>query len=449
MQEYSFYYRDSISLKDIFPKAYGFSLLYPDENIIIKDGVMRLKNPDTFEPSSIHNIVRVYPNKYDYFKIEVKIRCWKEGRFRLKEITKNTWIKTNKFFKFLHRVINKIHPLPYNTHLVTANNVSYFSHNNHLLRRENGVTTVVGKLPRITQSVYFEFLPIGTEAFLRTGGLIYRSNKGMRQWTLIYEGKRGIKNSMVWIEKEQALLFSEYTPGLDLCRHHLYKYYVTSGETKTILTFYTPNEHAKDGANPYCRHIHVLMRDPYSNDIYMGVGDSDDESAIYRSVDNGNSFSLIGSGDQSWRTLSFLFTEDCIYWNTDSPDPQFLSCINRTQLNDSPLQTKDVKHWPLFNSASWNTTYDQRNGLVIMSASREGALYDLKNRVYGIRIGDDAPVVYSLFEDQSLGKEPTTKWQQLFVLGIDNEGCYWFYDTHRHYYRRFVLCKTEEDRQID
>lgn len=441
MQKYSFYYRDSINLKSIYPEAYKFSLLFPDENVAIKDGIMRLKDPNAFDPSRIHNMVRVYPNKYDYFKIEVDIRCWKEDGFRLKEVTHRSWLKTNKIYELLRKVINKIYPLPINTHLLTENNISYFSHNNHLIKKAEGKTIVLGSLPRITNPTYYEFLPIGTEAFLRSGNRIYLSNNCMKRWSLIYEGKRAIKNSMVWIEEEQSLLYSEYTPGQNLCRHHLYKYFVTTGETKTVLTFYTPDEYATKGLSPYCRHIHVLMRDPYSKDIYLGVGDSDDESAIYRSTDNGNNFSLVGNGNQSWRTLSFMFTEGCIYWNTDSPDPQYLNCINRSQLNNMPIQTKDVKHWPLFNSASWNTACDKHSGLVIMSASCEGSLYDNKNRVFGIQFVNNDPVVYSLFEDESQGKEPVSKYHQLFVLGIDNESYYWFYDNRRHSFRRFVLTK--------
>lgn len=442
MQRFSFYYRDSFNLKEAFPGAYGFSLLFPDENMVIEDGVMRLIHPEAFDPSRIHSIVRVYPHKYDYFKIEVSIRCWKDGEYRLTEITKWRWLKANPVFKFCRRVVNKLYPLPVNVLLFTEGNVSYYSKNRRLVRVEGDASAILGKLPRITDPVYYEFLPIGKEAFFRTAGRIYLSTGGIRQWELIYEGKRAIKNSMVWIEEEQALLFSEYTSGLDLCSHDLLKYYIHTGETKTVMTFHSPEEHEKDGASPYCRHIHVLMRDPFSNDIYLGVGDSDDESAIYRSSDNGNSFSLVGSGDQNWRTLSFIFTRNCIFWNTDSPDPQFLHCIKREQLNSQPVQTKDVTHWPLYNSASWNSAYDRDSGLVIMSASSEGALFDSRNRVYGIDVTEDVPVVYSLFEEKEYRRDPVWREYRLFFLGIGNDGRYWFYDTLYNYYRSFVLSRN-------
>lgn len=441
MQRYSFYYRDSLDLRSLLPQAYKFSLLFPDkdDNVVIEDGVMRLKRPEEFDPSRIHNIVRVYIHKYDYFKIEINIRCWRNDEYTLKEIT--PYIQSSYVCRLLRRVINMIHPLPINTHLLTENGVSYFSHNNKLIKRQNGVSMVIGSMPRLSDPIYYELLLCGDEAALRTGYRIYMSSNGMQQWKLIYEGKRAIKNSMVWIEEEKSLLFSEYTPGLNLSRHHLYKYFVETGETKTIMTFYTPDEHAETGVTPYCRHIHVLMKDPYTNDIYMGTGDSDDESAIYRSSDNGNTFQLIGFGKQTWRTLSFIFTEDSVSWNTDTPDPQYLCRLSRAIMKN-PITDESVERYPLFNSASWNSFYDKDEDMYLMSASCEGSLYDKSYRAYGIVINDGAPTVYKLFEDNRKDETRISRSHQLFVLGKDSDGKYWFYDTCKKYYRAFVLTKN-------
>lgn len=439
MQSFSFYYRDSIDLKVLFPKAIKFSLLFPDDNVIIENGIMRLKDPESFDPSKIRSIVRVYPHQYDYFKVEVKVRCWREETFFLQEITRYAWFKKSPIYKLMRRIIKHILPVQINTHLFTRENISYFCHNQYLYRKQNGASVVMGKMPKLNDPIYYELLPFHSDFFLRTGGSIYMSRESLAKWIKIYEGKRAIKNSMIWIEEEKALLFSEYTPGLNLCRHHLYKYYIDSGETRIILTFYSPDEFEKEGKTPHCRHIHILVRDPFTNDIYLGVGDADDESAIYRSTDNGNNFSLVGRGNQLWRTLSFFFTKESVFWNTDSPDPQYLNCVNRKQLNSLPILTKNVKHWPLFNSASWNSTYDERNDLYVMSASCEGTLYDNVSRIYGIRFNKDIPTVYSLFEDKSGSNLIVSRNYQLFLLGIDTDGTYWFYDTRRHFLRQFVL----------
>lgn len=442
MQTFSFYYRDSLDLKSLFPQACRFSLLYPDkdDNVIIEDGKMRLKNPEAFEPSRIHNIVRVYKHKYDYFKINVSIRCWQEGEYSLKEVTRLGFVKASGLYHLCRRLVNKIHPLSFNTHLLTTGKTSYFSRNGFLIKQKGVDRIVIGKMPRLLHPRFYDFVIAGDEAFLRTAGNIYMSRHLMTEWKLIYDGKRAIKDSMIWIEEEQALLFMEYTSGHSYSRHHILKYYAITGETKTIMTFHTPEEHEKEGLTPFCRHIHVLMKDPYSKDIYLGTGDSDEENAIFRSKDNGNTFFKLGGGSQAWRTLSFLFTNKEVFWNTDSPDPQYLSSIRRIDIPDESIPESSVTRWPFFNSASWNSFYDENNDMYIMAANCEGALYDMKYRVYGIRIENGIPSTYCLFEEQAENRE-FNQFHQLFVLGKDVDGRYWFFDERNNYYRQFVLVK--------
>jgi hypothetical protein len=441
MDSYSFYYRSSLDLNKYYPNAEHFSLLYPDDNIVIENGVMRLNNPEAFNPLRINNIVRVYPHKYDYFKIEVKIRCWEEGDLKLKEVTKFSGLKRSLLYQIIWRCINKLYKMPFNVLLGTINGVSYYSKNGFLIKTVKGKTFCQGRLPRIEDPVYYEFVSRGEEAFLRTGNHIYASKNGMTNWELIYEGKRAIKNSMLWIEEDNSLLFTEYTPGLDLTQHHIFKYNIINGTTTTVMTFYTPLEHKSENKKPYCRHIHVMMRDPFTKDIYLGVGDSDDESAIYRSINNGNSFELLGYGLQTWRTLSFFFTDQFVYWNTDSPDPQYINCLNRKDILEGPVPDDKVVHYPLFNSACWNSIFDDVASLYVMSASCEGTLYDNMYRVYGIDIQGAKPKTFCLFEQNPHTLMPPRS-AQLFLLGKDNHGVYWFYDTFKHYYRQFKLKKN-------
>ncbi len=441
MKKYSFYYRDSIDLRLIYPEAYCFSLLYPDDNIVINNGVMSLTNPERFNPLRIHNIVRVYLHKYDYFKIEVSIRCWKEDGPTLKEVTPLRKIITTKILSSFRRLLRKFGCLPKRIYLQTIDGSSYFYNRRRLERRGVDGNNIIGLMPQLQSPIYNEFIVVGEEAFLRTGSYLYKSENKMQNWCKIYEGKRGIKDSMIWIEEDNSLLFLEYSPGLEQSRHHIYKYFPATREIKTVCTFYSADEHTKYNKEPYCRHIHVMARDPYSNYIFLGVGDADNESAIYISQDCGNHFSLIGKGAQKWRTLAFLFTQDFVYWNTDSPDPQYISCINRTQLNNIPLTTQDLLSYPLYNGACWNAFYDNDTNGYIMASSCEGQIYDDKSRIVGVNVENGKPIVYNLFTDSEINNHPNGKYQQLFVLGKDIEGNYWFYDICRYCYRIFKMKK--------
>jgi len=70
------------------------------------------------------------------------------------------------------------------------------------------------------------------------------------------------------------------------------------------------------------RHIHCVQYDPFSQRIWMGTGDRDEESSISFSENGGESWAEIGSGDQKFRAVSLLFTEDYVYWGSDAPTRQ-------------------------------------------------------------------------------------------------------------------------------
>lgn len=70
------------------------------------------------------------------------------------------------------------------------------------------------------------------------------------------------------------------------------------------------------------RHIHCVQYDPFSRRIWMGTGDKDEESSISFSEDEGKSWTEIGCGDQMFRAVSLLFTENHIYWGSDAPTRQ-------------------------------------------------------------------------------------------------------------------------------
>jgi len=66
------------------------------------------------------------------------------------------------------------------------------------------------------------------------------------------------------------------------------------------------------------RHIHCVQYDPFSKRSWLGTGDEDQESSISFSEDEGKTWTQIGSGDQMFRAVSLLFTEDHVYWGSDT-----------------------------------------------------------------------------------------------------------------------------------
>lgn len=73
------------------------------------------------------------------------------------------------------------------------------------------------------------------------------------------------------------------------------------------------------------QHIHLVEYDPYTDSFWIGTGDSDRESSLWRWNRN-EGFVLIGRGygdgyevddGQLWRAIALEFYHDCVLWGTD------------------------------------------------------------------------------------------------------------------------------------
>lgn len=97
------------------------------------------------------------------------------------------------------------------------------------------------------------------------------------------------------------------------------------------------------------RHIHCVQYDPFSRRIWMGTGDRDEESSISFSEDEGRSWTEIGSGNQMFRAVSLLFTEDYVYWGSDAPTRQ--NFIYRYKRKNGKIEKLVAVDGPVHQSA--------------------------------------------------------------------------------------------------
>jgi hypothetical protein len=68
------------------------------------------------------------------------------------------------------------------------------------------------------------------------------------------------------------------------------------------------------------RHVHGVFSDPFTGHIWVTTGDEDDESGIWRTDDGFKSLCKVAGGSQQYRAVTLLFSEDLIYFGSDSPD---------------------------------------------------------------------------------------------------------------------------------
>ena len=133
-------------------------------------------------------------------------------------------------------------------------------------------------------------------------------------------------------------------------------------------------EVVKTFASAEIRHIHFIKWDVYEKCLWMGTGDYGEgnrECCLYRSEDNGVTWSLIGQGSQDWRAIGVCFTEDALLWGTDAG-----SCSDTVHFIRMDRKTREIEvvadfEGPCHGCASY------RDGRAFFSTGVEGGENEL------------------------------------------------------------------------
>ncbi len=78
------------------------------------------------------------------------------------------------------------------------------------------------------------------------------------------------------------------------------------------------------------RHIHGVMSDPYTNEVWVTTGDKDAESTIQKTSDDFKTLELVSGGSQTRRAVQLLFDKGFVYYGSDAPDePNYIYRLDR------------------------------------------------------------------------------------------------------------------------
>ncbi|NWG13113.1 MAG: exo-alpha-sialidase [Acidobacteria bacterium] len=169
-----------------------------------------------------------------------------------------------------------------------------------------------------------EVVPIRSGTILAfAGGYLWRSTDGGHSFSRVHKvdafgiGRgRGIMPEALVEDRQGVIYYGEYHRNQDLDPVHIHRS-LDDGKTWGVA--------CRFGAGN-TRHIHSLTVDPYTDALWVTTGDRDPECLIAYSVDRGETFHTVGTGSQQWRAVDLLFTEDSVYWGTDSPESQNWIC---------------------------------------------------------------------------------------------------------------------------
>jgi hypothetical protein len=126
----------------------------------------------------------------------------------------------------------------------------------------------------------------------------------------------------VCVTPDGTLFFGEYSINLDHKNEtKLYRSIDNGMSFTSVLTF--PRN---------VRHIHFIKYDPFESCLWLGTGDADNECFLMRSKDNGDTWETVGGGSQDWRAIGVCFTKDYLIWGTDAgsvPDQNHIIRMDR------------------------------------------------------------------------------------------------------------------------
>ncbi len=100
------------------------------------------------------------------------------------------------------------------------------------------------------------------------------------------------------------------------------EYLANDGRGPMRIYRYSPGTHSIETVHTFgegeIKHVHGIYRDSYSHDLYCLTGDRPNECRISRSNDGFSTFTTVGEGDETWRAVSLVFTEEAFYYGTDA-----------------------------------------------------------------------------------------------------------------------------------
>ncbi len=211
-------------------------------------------------------------------------------------------------------------------------------------------------------------LPSGTLLVGVSRRLLRRERQGWWQTTLRYDGFRKPTRNGLLVDKLGRAWLAQYALNRD--RSQSIRLWRSDDDGKSFVPVRT------FGAGEV-RHIHFIQQDPIDGALWLGTGDRDSESALWRSRD-GDNWEQIGGGSQQWRAMGLGFTDDAVVWGTDAglDAPHFDNVLVRWTRATGDLTVEQAVQGPVHSVASLP------GGRVAVSTGCEGGANERDNRVH-------------------------------------------------------------------
>ena len=133
---------------------------------------------------------------------------------------------------------------------------------------------------------------------------------GQPFWS-ISRGRRPLRRGMSTLG--QQIFVGEYFSNPERDDVHIYRLTLdpngTEAKTESLYCFPAGS----------IRHVHTVDPDPHSGKLWVSTGDEDAECRIMILDPQSGTAEIVGQGGQMWRSVSFAFRPEAVYWGSDDP----------------------------------------------------------------------------------------------------------------------------------
>lgn len=184
-----------------------------------------------------------------------------------------------------------------------------------------------GLFRRLLRMGIHHILPLSRRLVVFANKAIYSYQRQERRWHTGHTTITGSRPLCVCVTPQETIYYGEYRSNT---QRHPVTIFTSKDGGVTWQPIYFFNQ---------VRHIHGVFYDPYEDCLWATTGDDDHESGIWKSTDGFMSLALVYGGSQQARAVQLVFTNDSVYFGSDTPAQQnYLYRLERNSGKVTPLQ---------------------------------------------------------------------------------------------------------------
>lgn len=178
------------------------------------------------------------------------------------------------------------------------------------------------------------------------------------------------------VDADGSVFFGEYLANDERGEMRIYRFNEGGTSLETVHVFQSGS----------VKHVHGLYFDKYSGSIFCLTGDYPHECQMLRTSDGFKTTETIGSGDETWRAVSMLFTQDHYYYGTDAEyrDNEIFrvdrGTLGRTSLGEvsgTVFYSKQIGEDMFFGTTAENAPSQKENVAAIWHVGPDGRVEKL------------------------------------------------------------------------